>query len=348
MKAAVLYELDTPLRVLTGIDLPPPARGQVKVQFAYAGVCHSQLMEIRGGRGVDRYLPHLLGHEGSGRVVEVGSEVAKVNRGDAVVVSWIKGYGLDVPSSQYRYGDNTINAGAVTTFNEFGLVSENRCFRLPPGIPLDVAVLFGCALPTGAGIVSNTIRPAPGSTIAVFGLGGIGLCALIACRLYECAELIAVDVEPQKLALAAELGATATIDASRIDPVAEIRHLTGGVGVDYSIEAAGLVRTIEQAFDAVRRGSGVCVFASHPKSGERITIDPYELICGKQIRGSWGGSSDPDRDIPRFVELYRTGKLPLEKVLTRAYKLDDINIAIADLQERRVSRPLIEIDPSFV
>ncbi len=347
MKAAVLYQTGAPLRVVDDLVAPAPARGQVKVQFAYAGVCHSQLLEVRGGRGVDRFLPHLLGHEGVGRVVDIGPDVTKVKPGDLIVASWIKGRGLDVPSAVYRHDGEMINAGAVTTFNEFAVVSENRCFHLPPEIPLNIAVLLGCALPTGAGIVSNTIRPAAGSTIAVFGLGGIGLCALIACRLHDCAELIAVDVEQQKLALAQELGATAAIDASRLDPVAEIRRLTGGAGVDYSIESAGLVRTIEQAFEAVRRGGGVCVFASHPHSGKRIAIDPYELICGKQIRASWGGGSDPDSDIPRFAELYRRGKLPLEKLLTRPYKLDDINTALADLEQRRVGRPLIEINPTL-
>jgi S-(hydroxymethyl)glutathione dehydrogenase/alcohol dehydrogenase len=244
-------------------------------------------------------------------------------------------------------GERIINAGAVTTLNECAVVSENRCVVLEAGIPMDVAVLFGCAILTGAGIVSNTLAPSPGSTIAIFGLGGIGMSALMAARLHEPAALIAVDVEAEKLALATALGATATIDASRMDPVEEIRRLTNGRGVDYAIEAAGSARTIEQAFDAVRRGGGTCVFASHPKTGESISLDPYELICGKLIIGSWGGQSDPDRDVPLFAALYKTGKLPLEKLLTRRYKLEEINVALEDLERRRVGRPLIELDPSL-
>jgi S-(hydroxymethyl)glutathione dehydrogenase/alcohol dehydrogenase len=347
MKAAVLYELGRPLRIVDDVDVPGVEHGQVKVRLAYSGVCHSQLMEVRGARGHDPYLPHLLGHEGSGVVAEVGAGVTKVRPGDRVILGWIKGSGLDVPGPRYRRGDETLNAGGVTTFNEYAVISENRCTVLPEGLPMDVAVLFGCALPTGAGIVTNALQPEPGSTVAVFGLGGIGMSAMMACRLYDCEKVIAVDISKDKLALAKALGATAVIDASTGDPVDEVRRLTGGKGVDYSVEAAGSVATIEQAFNSVRRGGGRCVFASHPPQSARISLDPYELICGKQIAGTWGGASNPDRDIPRFAEMYLSGRLPLEKMLTRRYRLEDINLALDDLEQHRVGRPIIEIDPSI-
>lgn len=349
MRAAVLTALDAPLQVLADLECASPDRGQVLVKLAYSGVCHSQLMEARGRRGVDKYLPHLLGHEGTGKVIEVGEGVTKVSPGELVVLGWIKGSGLDGGGVRYRCGclRGAVNAGAVTTFNEYALVSENRLVAMPEGVPLDLAVLFGCAVPTGAGIVSNDLRPRPGSHIAVFGLGGIGMSALMATLLFDCAQVIAVDVSATKLELARSFGASHTIDASREDPVAAIRALTQGAGVDYAVEASGRARVIEQAFDAVRRSGGVCVFASHPQYGERISIDPYELICGKQIRGSWGGSSDPDRDIPIFAKLYREGRLPLEKLITRRYTLHEINEALDDLEHERVGRPLIEIDASL-
>jgi S-(hydroxymethyl)glutathione dehydrogenase/alcohol dehydrogenase len=240
-----------------------------------------------------------------------------------------------------------VNAGAVTTFNEYALVSENRIVPLPAGVPLDVAVLFGCAVPTGAGIITNDLRPAPGSSIAIFGLGGIGMSALMATMLFECAKVIAIDVSADKLALAASFGATHTINAMRADPVSEIQALTGALGVDYAVEASGQVCVIEQAFASVRRGGGVCVFASHPEHGKQIAIDPYELICGKQIRGSWGGSSNPDRDIPMFAKLYLEGRLPLEKLITKRYQLEAINEALDDLEHNRVGRPLIQIDATL-
>lgn len=347
MKAAVLAKTSAPLVLEDAIEVPEAAPGQVLVKLAYSGVCHSQVMEARGGRGEDRYLPHLLGHEGSGVVLRVGAGVTKVRAGDKVILGWIKGSGADVPSVRYALRAGVVNAGAVTTFNEYALVSENRCVPLPEGVPLDVAVLFGCAIPTGAGIVTNTIKPEAGASVAFFGLGGIGMSALMACKLYDCASLIAVDVEDDKLALAQEFGATVLINARKTDPVAEILRLTGGKGADYSVESAGSAATIEQAFNAVRRGGGLCVFASHPRNGEKISLDPYELICGKRIAGSWGGGSDPDRDIPRFAELYRQGKLPLEKLFSRRYQLEQINAALDDLENRRVARPLVEIDPSL-
>ena len=306
-------------------------------------------MEVRGRRGTDAYLPHLLGHEGTGKVIEVGEGVSKVKPDDLVVLGWIKGSGLDGGGVRYRCAcmSQDINAGGVTTFNEYALVSENRVVPLPRGVPLDVAVLFGCAVPTGAGIVTNDLKPALGSSVAIFGLGGIGMSALMATMLFECAKVIAVDVSAEKLELARSFGATHIVNAATTDVVDEIRNVTGGAGVDYAVEASGQASVIEQAFESVRRGGGVCVFASHPEHGKRISIDPYELICGKQIRGSWGGSSNPDRDIPMFAKLYCEGKLPLEKLITKRYPLDDINDALFDLERHRVGRPLIEIDKTM-
>lgn len=349
MKAAVLMRLDRPLDIVSEIELSAPGRGQVLVKLAYSGVCHSQLMEARGRRGADPYLPHLLGHEGSGKVISIGEGVTKVSPGELVVLGWIKGNGLESGGMQYHCDclSQKINAGGVTTFNEYALVSENRVVPLPNNVPLDIAVLFGCALPTGAGIITNDLRPAAGSSVAVFGLGGIGMSALMATMLFQCAKVIAIDVSADKLTLAHSFGATHAIDASISDPINEIQALTDGLGVDYAVEASGQVKVIEQAFASIRRGGGLCVFATHPEKGKKISIDPYELICGKQIRGSWGGSSNPDRDIPMFAKLYLEGKLPLEKLITKRYRLDDINQALDDLEHRRVGRPLIEIDTSI-
>jgi S-(hydroxymethyl)glutathione dehydrogenase/alcohol dehydrogenase len=306
-------------------------------------------MEARGRRGKDEYLPHLLGHEGSGIVIEIGEAVSKVRPGEFVVLSWIKSSGLNGGGARYSCSCTAqiINAGGVTTFNEYALVSEDRLVLLPAGVPLDVAVLFGCAVPTGAGIITNDLKPAPGSSVAVFGLGGVGMSALMATMLFECSKVIAVDVSAEKLELALSFGATHIFNSTTSDVVSEIRKVTGGVGVDYAIEASGNASVIEQAFESVHRGGGVCVFASHPESGKRISIDPYELICGKQLRGSWGGSSNPDQDIPMFAKLYREGKLPLDKLITKRYSLDAINDALNDLEHHRVGRPLIEIDKTI-
>ena len=344
MKGAVLYQTGKSLVVENDIDVPALQVGQVLVKVAYSGVCRSQLMEVRGKRGEDRYLPHLLGHEGSGIVVDVGREVSKVKPGDKVVLTWIKGEGINCQGAKYKKGDLIINSGSVTTFNEYTVISENRCVKLPDGVPMDIASLFGCAVLTGAGIVTNTIHPKQSDSIAIFGVGGIGLSALMATQLYNCSEVIAVDVEESKLNLAKDFGATHIIDSAVEDPVEKIFKITGGKGVDFAIEAAGLVRTIEQAFASVRNESGLCVFASHPPHGEKIKLDPFDLICGKQISGSWGGGSEPDNDIPRFVQLYKEGKLPLEKMITHRYSLEQINQIFDDIENNRVARALIEFD----
>ncbi len=347
MKAAVLYELQKPLVIENKIEIPELKRGQVLVKLAYGGVCRSQLMEISGGRGEDKYLPHLLGHEGSGVVTKIGGEVIKVKPGDKVILGWIKGSGIEAGGVQYKKGNTVINAGAITTFNEYAVVSENRCVLLDEGIPFDIAVLFGCAIPTGAGMIINEIQLKQDDSIAIFGLGGVGLSALMATRLFQCKEVIAVDVDEDKLRLAKEFGATATINSSKNNPVEEIKKITNGKGVDYSVDAAGLTATIEQAFQSVRIKGGLCIFASHPETGKKISLDSHDLISGKQIRGSWGGSCNPDIDIPKFMKLYKNGKLPLEKLVSNYYKLDDINKAMNDLREKKIIRAVVEIDKNL-
>jgi S-(hydroxymethyl)glutathione dehydrogenase/alcohol dehydrogenase len=264
-----------------------------------------------------------------------------------VILGWIKGRGMDAGGTSYSRDGRVINSGGVTTFNEFSIVAENRCVLLPPGVPSDIAVLFGCAIPTGAGMVINSVKPEPGSTLAFFGIGGVGLSALMAAGLFDCRAVIAVDLERSKLDLAADFGATHTIDSSKCDPVQEIMKITDGRGVDFAVEAAGVVDTIQQAFESIRFNGGLCIFATHPKHGDKISIDPFDLIRGKRIIGSWGGESNPDEDVPKIAGLYTSGKLPLEKFLEQRYSLDEINQALDDLENRKTVRALIEIDPEL-
>ena len=345
-KAAVLTKVGAPLEIIEGIKIPALKPGQVLVQMYYSGLCHSQLMEARGLRGEDSWVPHMLGHEGTGKVVKIGKGVSKVKTGDTVVLGWIKGEGLDAGGAQYE-GPNgeIINAGGVTTFSDFTVVSENRLVILPSGTPANLGVLYGCALPTGAGIVINQIKPHINATIAVFGLGGIGISALMASALFSPKKLIAIDVEDSKLELAKSMGATHTFNPNKINIAEKVKEITGADGVDYAIEAAGLNSTISSAFEIVRRGGGRCIFASHPAAGDKLHIDPFELICGKQIEGSWGGNSIPDKDIPILGDLYEKGKLPIENLLSHTYTLDNINDALDDLESRKIVRALITIAP---
>ncbi|MEG4392871.1 zinc-binding dehydrogenase [Microcoleus sp. BROC3] len=339
-QAAVLYELNQPLQN-EELTLPALKPGQVIVEIAYSGVCHSQLLEARGKRGQDRFLPHTMGHEGAGIVREVGSGVKKVREGDRVVLSWIKGSGADIPSTQYQGSKGVVNSGAISTFLQYGIISENRLTPIPETMPLREAALLGCAIPTGAGIVLNTLQVRPGSSVVIFGVGGIGLSAVLAANLMNATLIIAVDIFDHKLEQAKALGATHAINAQTQDVEQVLEELTGGKGVDYAIEAAGRRQTMEMAIASVCAPGGLAVLAGNLPAGERISLDPFDLIRGKRVLGTWGGETNPDRDIPRYVTLYQSGKLPLEKMITDSYSLDAINSALGDLESGKVGRAVI-------
>lgn len=345
--AAVLTKINTPLQI-EELTIPPLKEGQVLVKIAYSGICHSQLNEIHGLKGEDKFLPHTLGHEGSGIVLETGPGVTKVHPQNHVVLTWIKGTGLDVPSAQYlRENGSIVNSGAISTFLTHAIISENRLIPITRQIPLKEAALLGCAIPTGAGIVNNTAKIKPGQTIAVFGCGGIGLSAILMAdsinKKASAATIIAIDIMDTKLALAQTLGATHTINAHKKDSLKSILDITGGQGVDYAIEAAGLQETMEAAFSSVRDNGGLCILAGNLPQGSTIQIDPFNLIKGKQIIGTWGGETNPDCDIPLYEKSILSGEINLKPLITQSYPLTQINEAIDEMEAGQIGRILIEI-----
>lgn len=338
-RAAVLEELGKPL-VVKDIELPELLSGQVLVKVLNSGVCRSQIMEVRGGRGNDPWLPHLLGHEGAGIVVAIGAGITKVKPGDEVILGWVKGEGLDAPGAKYKCGDQIINSGRVTTFSNYTVVSESRVVKKPSTLAFDAAVLFGCALPTGAGMVLNEVKPSSDSSVVILGLGGVGLSALMALKAIGVNMVIAVDRSEEKLELARQLGIVHVFNSASVDFRQSVLDLTNG-GADICVESGGQTSTIELGFSLIRKGGGKLLFASHPPEGEMIRLAPHELISGKQIAGSWGGATQPDRDIPRMVQLFEDAKIPYRSLLTKRYSLERINEAIEDLEAGRVFRPLI-------
>lgn len=343
-KAAILTQINQPLEI-EELIIPELKRGQVLVKIVYSGICHSQLNEIRGLKGEDKFLPHTLGHEGSGIVIEVGPEVQKVQAGDHVVLTWIKGRGLDIPATQYhRHDGSVVNSGAISTFMEYSVISENRLVLIPKEMPLKEAALLGCAIPTGAGIVMNTARVQRGNSVAVFGVGGIGLSAILAANMMGAAAIIAVDVHEQKLIQAKEIGATHIINAScqDIDILAAIQTITDGQGVDFAVEAAGQRVTMETAFKSVKDKGGLSILAGNLPAGHQISIDPFDLIKGKRIMGTWGGETNPDRDIPTYVDHFLSERLNLSLFISDIYRLDRINDSFNDLASGKVNRPLID------
>ena len=341
MKAAVLYELNKPL-VIEELEIPPLGRGQVLVKILYTGICRTQINEMKGVKGPDKYLPHTLGHEASGIVEDIGQGVTKVEKGDYVVLHWMKGSGLDAPSTQYLLGDKKINSGAITTFNEYSVISENRMTKIPREVPPDVASIIGCAVLTGSGMIKNNLKTKPENTLAVFGVGGLGTSAVLLASAIGCPIIIAVDIHDNKLKLAEECGATHTINAAKEDPVAKIKEITNGQGVDQAVESSGIKSVVETAFESIRYG-GTLVFAGNIKKGEKICLDPWDLINGKKIFGTYGGAARPDEDIPYYVTLYLEGKLKLEKLLTHVYRLEEINQAFEDIEKGKVGRALIRL-----
>lgn len=339
--AAILVEQGQPL-VLDELTIPALKPGQVLVQIDYSGVCHSQINEARGYKGPDRFLPHCLGHEGTGRVLEVGPEATKVKPDDKVILTWLKGTGMDVPGTVYDWNGRSVNAGAVTTFSRHAVVSENRLVKLDETLPDRLAVLLGCAAPTGAGVVLNTARPRPGDSLVVFGAGGIGLCAVAAAKASGCTTIAAVDVKADKLDLAQKMGATHVVNASEGAPLDALAAIEAG-GMDFAIEATGRPEVMADALKAVKNGTGLCVVAGNVHHGQQLTIDPWQLILGKSIRGTWGGETQPDRDFPRFARLMNQGLLNLEPLVSEPYPLERINDALDDLEAARIGRPLIQM-----
>ena len=342
IKAAVLFELNKPLKIRT-LKRRPLESGQVFVKILYSGVCRSQLMEVSGLRGDDHWLPHLLGHEGSGVVEDIGPDVKKFKKGDEVILSWIQGSGIEAKGASYDSDDVVINSGKVTTFSNYSVVSENRLTKKPKNLDFDTAILFGCALPTGAGMVINEINVNFESSVVVIGLGGIGLSAIAMLLSLKIKNIIAIDISAKKLDLVKSWGVNHTIDASKSN-IQELVQEIFPDGAEYCIESAGRVSTIELGFSLINRNKGKLLFASHPPEGEKIKLSPHELISGKSISGSWGGAIDPDRDIPILYHNFISADFPLNSLLTKPYSLSDINIALEDLESGKVSRPLIKME----
>jgi S-(hydroxymethyl)glutathione dehydrogenase/alcohol dehydrogenase len=339
-QAALLVQTGQPL-VLADIETPALKPGQVLVEVAYSGACGTQVMEWRGDKGEDKWVPHCLGHEGTGTVLEAGHAVTKVKAGDKVVMSWIKGTGIEAGGAVYDWDGKKVNSGGVTTFQRHAVVSENRLTLLPPDLPMDVAVLLGCAAPTGMGAVYNVLKVQPGDAVAVFGTGGIGLNALMAAALAGAMPLIGIDPNPTRRALAKLYGATHVIDAAG-DVLAEIKKITPQ-GVDLAVESSGIPAVMEQAINATRQQGGRAVVIGNAKYGAVLSLNPSVFNQGKSLFGTWGGDSVPDRDYGRYGRLLSSGRFPVRDLLSQPYSLAQADQALQDLAAGKIGRPLIDM-----
>ena len=362
MGAATPYEKSKPLSI-EDVELDPPGHGEVLVKVAAAGLCHSDLSVIDGNR--PRPTPMVLGHEAAGEVQELGPGVDDLSVGDHVVMVFVPSCGHCLPCSEGRpalcepgaaaNGAGTLLSGqrrlhrngsavhhhlGVSAFAEYATVSRRSLVKIDRQLPFDEAALFGCAVLTGVGAVINTARVSAGASVAVIGLGGVGLSSLLGAVAIGARRVVAVDLSDDKLGLARQLGATDTFNAGSANAVEEIRAATGG-GVEFAFEMAGSVRAMDLAYKITRRG-GTTVTAGLPPPNHPFALPQVNLVAEERtVKGSYIGTCVPNRDLPRYIELYRRGKLPVDRLMSGRLKLDEINVGFDRLHDGKAVRQVI-------
>jgi len=340
-RAAILAESRQPL-IVDEIALPDGlAAGQVLVRIFYSTICGAQLNEIAAAKGPDKFLPHLLGHEASGSVIEIGPGVTYVNPGDTVVLHWRPSQGIQCQPPAYKWRGQKLNAGWVTTFNEHAVVSENRLTVISPAYDLKVAPLLGCAVTTAAGVINNDANVKIGESVVIFGVGGVGLNVVQFAQLAGANPIVAVDLLDNKLDMARTRGATHCLNAGRIaDMDAEIRKIVGIKGPDKVIETTGAKAVIELAYN-LTHADGTCVLVGVPN--EKVTIYTLPIHFNKVLTGSHGGNAVPHVDIPRLIRLSETGRLSFEGLITHEFALDEVNAALDLVRSGNAGRVLLRV-----
>ena len=374
VKAAVLresgkqqsYANSRPLSI-EEVELEPPRQGEVLVRILAAGICHSDLSVINGSR--PRPLPMVLGHEAAGEIAELGKGTENLAVGDHVVFSFVPICGHCEPCSTGRPALCEVGAAAnaagellaggtrwkdaageplrhhlgVSAFAEYVVASVRSVVKVDKDLPPEIAALFGCAVLTGVGAVVNTAKVSPGESVAVFGLGGVGLAAMLGACCSGAHPIIAVDINEERLTLARTLGAHHALNARSETLIEDLRRITHG-GVHYAIESVGNEAVLAQAYAATRRG-GTTVSVGLPAPDKRLNIPAVSLVAEERtIKGSYMGSSVPSRDLPRFIALYRAGLLPVDRLLTHRLRLDEINEGFDRLAQGEAIRQIISFD----
>ncbi len=371
MKAAVLRQFNAPQPFadskplsIEEVELLPPQTNELLVKIGGAGLCHSDLSVINADRPRDT--PLVMGHEGAGEVVEIGPGIMDVKVGDHVVFQFSPSCGrcrrcqegrpqvcelgaatkakgeLMGGGSRLRDADGNPLAHhtGVSCFAEYAVVDRGTVVVVDNDLPLHEAALFGCAVITGAGAVINTARILPGDSVAIVGLGGVGLNGLLGARLGGAETIIAIDLSDEKLGLARQLGATHTVNARDADHVEQVKEITKG-GVDFAFDLAGTIKALETAYNVTRYGGSV-VTAGLAPSAANFSFNQNNLVAQeKSIRGSYMGSCVPVRDIPRFISLYRQGRLPVDKLIDRTIGFEEINAGFDKLQGNAVVRQVL-------
>jgi len=343
MKAALLTQSNKPL-VVADIDLPSELEfGQVLVDVQYSGICGAQINEIDAVKGPDKFLPHLLGHEGSGVVQRIGPGVSTVNEGDHVVLHWRPSKGIQSPTPKYNWDGKQVNAGWVTTFNEKAIVSENRLTIIPDDFDMRIAPLFGCAVTTAFGVVNNDAQIKVGQSVVIFGIGGVGLNIAQAASMVSGNPIIGVDLIEHKLEMGKKFGLTHTFNGSKENINDLIYDLIGPQGADIVIETTGNSRVIEQAYE-LTSSNGKTILVGVPSKGDNVSIYSLPLHFNKILTGSHGGDSAPDLEIPRYIKLIEDGKMTLDGIVTHEFGLNNINEALDLFRSGEAGRIIINLN----
>jgi S-(hydroxymethyl)glutathione dehydrogenase/alcohol dehydrogenase len=327
--AAILVEQRKPL-VLDEVEIPALGYGQVLVEVKVSRICGSQIGEIDGVKGPDKYLPHLLGHEGGGIVREIGPEVTHVKPGDHVVLHWRPGAGIQARGAQYKLGAQTINAGNITTFHQLTVVSENRVTPVPLEVDFEIAALLADTLTTGFGAVTRNASVEIGEAVVVIGVGGIGLGTVLGSHLAGAHPVIAVDLHDHKLAKAREFGATHTINSNAEKLVESVHTILGGPA-DAVFDGTGNPEVIEQAWK-ITGPKGRLVLIGVMPHYRQLSFNTLAMHYGKTLTGSEGGMSRPQTDIPRLLRMMEAGRFDPRKFVTHRCNLTEVNAAITAMR----------------
>ena len=326
-----MVEQHKPL-IIDEVEVPALKRGQVLVEIHATRVCGSQIGEIDGVKGPDKFLPHLLGHEAGAIVLEVGSDVTHVAPGDRVVCHWRPGAGIDAGGSVYKWNGRDVNAGPITTFQKYAVISENRLTKVPADTDFELCCLLADTLTTGFGVTNNDAKVRAGESVVIFGVGGIGLGVVLGAKLAGANPIIGIDVHAHKLAKAAQHGLTHTIDASRENAPDKVKDILGGLA-DVVIDGTGNPAVIESAYELTRLRGGRCVLFGVLPHDKKISIQTLALHFGRTLTGSEGGQSRPHEDIPKILGQIAAGAFDPSDFINRRGSLSEVGDVMADMRK---------------
>jgi S-(hydroxymethyl)glutathione dehydrogenase/alcohol dehydrogenase len=341
--AAILEKINNKLSIINNIQIPKLNKNQILVKIKYSSICGSQIFEISGGRNNNKFLPHMLGHEGTGIIVAKHKNVKKLKIGDKVFLTWISKKNIKNYSTNYinPINNKKINSGEITTFSNYSIISKNKIFKLPKKISFRDGIFLGCCLPTGAGIVLKHLIKKPNKKICIIGIGGVGLWALLTCIYFNFRDIVVIEKNLNRMQKINKIINKKKIKYFDTTYTSYFKKNYSNY-FDYVIECSGTSKLIQKSIYLIKN-NGKVIFASHPSKNEKIQIDPFELIKGKVIKGSWGGEINFNKDIKILCKILIYNKNIIKKLFAKTYSLNLINKAIQDMKSGISLRSILKI-----